>query len=137
MTVQRELALWRVITVIYFIGVGYCLFANPSSLPQLKPFMFGFEADKFFHFAMFFPLPVLVFLSLGTERRKTPRAALTICAVFAAGAVIAGCTELIQNWLPLRSPELKDFRADALAMALSSLLFFICLPSSSGKQSSR
>ena len=74
---------------------------------------------------MFFPFPILAWLALG-RRPSGPWPALGLTLLlFLIGCALAACTEIVQQFLPWRSADPRDFSADALALALSALIVFI------------
>ena len=85
----------------------------------------GFDPDKVVHFLMFFPFPILAWLALG-RRPSGPWPALGLTLLlFLIGCALAACTEIVQQFLPWRPADPRDFSADALALALSALIVFI------------
>ena len=50
---------------------------------------------------------------------------LFVAATFIIGALLAYGTEYVQGKLPYRSMDINDFKADALALAISSVFVFI------------
>ena len=80
------------------------------------PFELHEPWDKFWHFLAYAALTLLLWI--GTDGR---RAALVVGAVMVLGAA----DELRQAFLPMRSADVLDFAADALAAVItgSTLLF--------------
>ena len=103
MKVLENKYLWRGLTLVYLLALCYLCFSTPDSLPSVENWKFFIPADKLVHFLMFFPAPVLLYLSLG-KRWKTVRKALpTVGLCFLICCVLAGTTEIIQNFRPGRS----------------------------------
>ncbi len=57
--------IYRIITTVYLLAVAYLCFASSSGLPSIKEWHFFIPADKVVHFLMFFPFPILAYLSFG------------------------------------------------------------------------
>lgn len=132
---KTSLIIARVLMVLYLGAVAYMLFANPEDLPSVEWSFLGIPSDKIAHFCLFFPFPVLAFFSLNVERRKSWKTALVIVAVFAVGCVLGGGSELIQGQTATRTPDVTDFLADAVGMAVSALGTFILLRAPQGRTS--
>ena len=91
----------------------------------MNPYFLGIPKDKVVHFIMFFPLPFLMWLAFDKYTTKTWHSLLFIIGAFLTGCVIAAATEVGQYYTGYRSADSLDFFADALAMAICSLLVFI------------
>lgn len=117
--------IFRIVTILYLVAVAYLCFANMNNLPDVPKTFLGMELDKIAHFCMFFPFPILGYLSWD---RKSPSLAHSIALVItiaALGCIFAGLTELIQGMMPYRTEDIRDYKADIIAMVISSVVVFI------------
>lgn len=122
MKVLENKYLWRGLTLVYLLALCYLCFSTPDSLPSVENWNFFIPADKLVHFLMFFPAPVLLYLSLGKHCETVRKALPTVGFCFLICCVLAGTTEIIQNFRPGRSMSFGDWIADTLGMILSCLL---------------
>lgn len=122
---HRGSILFRLLLLAYFAAVAYLCFGHFDSMPQISRTIFGIPTDKIVHFLMFFPFPVLLFLAVDRYTTKPWHSILMMCLIFLTGCILAGGTEYIQGKLTYRSCDIMDFRADAIALAISSLVVFI------------
>ena len=122
MKVLENKYLWRGLTLVYLLALCYLCFSTPDSLPSVENWNFFIPADKLVHFLMFFPAPVLLYLSLGKHCETVRKALPTVGLCFLICCVLAGTTEIIQNFRPGRSMSFGDWIADTLGMILSCLL---------------
>lgn len=112
--------------MLAYIGLlAYLCFGHFDHVPDIVRKFWGIEQDKMFHFCMFFPFPVLAYFSVGKSYKSLGGALAFILAVFCIGCTIGAGTEIGQGLTTYRSADPKDFFADALALAVSSLLVFI------------
>ena len=122
---KNVLILSRILLVLYLVCLGVLCFGNFSGMPEMEKKILGFDPDKVVHFLMFFPFPILAWLASG-RRLSGPWPALGLTLLlFLIGCALAACTEIVQQFLPWRSADPRDFSADALALALSALIVFI------------
>ncbi len=109
--------------IIYLGAVAYCCFGHFSELPDMgKDTLFGIPTDKVVHFLMFFPFPILCFLTFTGRTQKPLHTMLIVGCVFTIGCVIAAATEIGQSFTDYRSGDILDFAADATALAVSSIM---------------
>lgn len=115
---------WRIffgfLLLVYLAAVMYLCFYKFQSLPHIRK-IWGFPADKFVHFVMFLPFPFLMYLTFAPITRHFPKALLHILIIFGIGCSIAAGTEVIQTHLKYRTGDLMDFKADSMALAISSV----------------
>lgn len=111
--------------LLYIAAVCYLCFAKFDSLSGVPHVLFGIPFDKIVHFCMFFPFPLIIHWMIGGRRTKVWKSVMLVLSIFLVGIVIAAATELIQGQIPYRSADPLDFKADALALAISS--FFVTL----------
>lgn len=107
--------------IAYIAFICYLCFATADSFPSIDLNFFGLPMDKVAHFLMFFPVPYLLFFSFFNYRKKFWCIIRNVLLIFVFGCVMAAATEFIQGMLPYRSPELADFRADAISIAIGSV----------------
>ena len=123
----RIVTLSRILLVLYLVGVCVLCFGHFDSLPQIHDKILGIERDKVFHFLMFLPFPLLAYFSLRKEPDGPWKALGEILLLFLAGCIVAAATEIGQGMIPYREADPKDFLADGLALAFSSLVVFILM----------
>lgn len=123
----RTLLLFRILMVLYIAAVAVLCFAHFRNMTEVPTTIFGLEADKVVHFLMFLPFPLLAYLALGKQPKTPWRALWAILALFFTGSLIAAGTEIGQSFLPYRSADPMDFKADTLALAIGSLVAFIVM----------
>ncbi len=120
---RRQSILFRVIFYTYLAAVALLCFGNFSSAPSVDLSFFGIPTDKIVHFCMFFPFPVLAFLAFDKYTETARTSFIFVGATFIAGCLLAVITEIGQAKLTTyRSGDARDFLADFIALALSSLL---------------
>lgn len=115
----------RILFVVYLAAVAFLCFMHAEKIPDMQKTFLGIPADKVAHFLMFLPFPILVFLAYDHVTNKVWSSVLFAVLTFAVGAAIAWGTEYIQGMLPYRSRDVADFRADLLALGISTLGVFI------------
>ena len=118
--------IFRILMILYIFAVGYLCFNNfkdiPSDLPKM---LFGIPIDKVAHFCMFFPFPIIYYLSFKTLARKPKKAVFWTLDTLVIGATFAAITELIQKTISYRSGDWNDFKADILALALACVVTLV------------
>jgi VanZ family protein len=115
----------RILFVVYLAAIAFLCFMHADRIPDMQKTLFGIPTDKVAHFLMFLPFPILTFLAFDHVTNKVWSAVLFAVLTFAVGAAIAWGTEYIQGMLPYRSRDVTDFRADLLALGISTLGVFI------------
>lgn len=123
MTTKTILA--RILFLLYLAAIAFLCFMKPDSLPEMEKSILGIPTDKLAHFLMFAPFPVLAYLAYDHVTNKFWSAFLFAFLTFLVGTGIALLTEYIQGFLPYRSKDMTDFRADLLALGVSTLAVFI------------
>ena len=121
---MKRTTVFQILTVLYVALVAVLCFANLSSPSDVPKTILGVETDKLVHFAMFFPFPILAFLSFRTNGMGLGATLGLIVLIFAVGCLLAGATEYIQGLLPYRNKDTFDLKADMLGMILSSVIVF-------------
>lgn len=117
--------LFRIALVLYIIAVAYLCFSNMNNIPKVPKALFGLQTDKIVHFCMFFPFPILGFLAYGKKSENIWQSIAVIVTVCAIGAIFAGITEIIQGMLPRRTEDIRDYKADLLAIGIASFIMFL------------
>lgn len=126
MKIPRQGSLFfKALLLVYFVTVAYLCFGHFDNLPQVSRYIFGIPTDKVVHFVMFLPFPILVFLAIDRFTTKPWHSLLMMCGTFLVGCMLAAGTEYGQSLLTYRSCDVKDFRADMIALSISSLIVFI------------
>lgn len=115
----------RVLFVIYLITVAYLCFWHFTNVSTFQKYFLIFPADKVVHFLMFLPFPILAYAAFGRKFEGPWQAIGFVLLLFLIGCSVAAVTELVQSRIPYRSADPADFRADAIALCISSLSIFI------------
>ena len=115
----------RILFFLYLVAIAFLCFMHVDKLPDVQKFILGIPTDKVAHFLMFLPFPILAYLAYDHLTNKVWSAILFALATFVIGCMLAYGTEYVQGRLPYRSMDIKDFKADALALAISSVFVFI------------
>jgi VanZ family protein len=115
----------RILFFLYLVAIAFLCFMHVDKLPDVQKFILGIPTDKVAHFLMFLPFPILAYLAYDHLTNKVWSAILFALATFVIGCLLAYGTEYVQGRLPYRSMDIKDFKADALALAISSVFVFI------------
>jgi VanZ family protein len=112
----------RIVFLLYLAAVLYLCFGNFSDMSSVAKHFLGIESDKLIHFLMFLPFPILFYLAFGWKTRNPLQSVLLALAILALGSLIAAGTELVQDLIPYRASDLKDFLADFLALCISTVI---------------
>ena len=115
----------RILFFLYLGAIAFLCFMHVDKLPDVQKFILGIPIDKIVHFGMFLPFPILAYLAYDHLTNKLSHAILFALVTLTVGLLIAYATEYIQGALPYRSMEMADFKADALALAISCVFVFI------------
>lgn len=115
----------RVLFAGYICAVCLVCFISSENVPELKKTIFGLPADKVVHFIMFAPFAFLTYLSFDHPSRKAGKCVLFAFLTLASGLLIAFATEVVQSYLPTRTMDVKDFYADAIAIAVTTVFVLI------------
>lgn len=113
-----------ILLVIYLAAVAYICFHSFQKLPHIRR-IWGFPADKFVHFVMFLPFPFLMYLTFAPITKHFFKSLLHVLIIFGIGCSIAAGTEVIQTHLKYRTGDLMDFKADSMALAISSVFTLV------------
>ncbi len=115
----------RILFVLYLAAIAFLCFMRVDKLPEIQHEIFGLPADKIAHFLMFLPFPILAFLAYDHVTDKPWRCVLFAVLNFLCGAAIAFFTEYVQGLLPYRSRDAADFKADLIAIGISTFVVFL------------
>jgi len=115
----------RILFFFYLVAVACLCFMHFESVPNIQKTILGFPTDKVVHFIMFLPFPILAYLSYDHRTETFWKAFLYAAITFCIGCGLAFLTEFGQKFLPYRSMDMNDMKADSLALAISSILVFI------------
>ena len=124
---RRQLQWARILFGLYLVAVAVLCFARFPESEDVPKSLLGIPMDKIVHFLMFFPFPVLAYLAFDRYRGKRRASVLWTAAALLCGCAFAAVTELVQSRLPYRSGDPADFRSDAFALLLSSVLVLILI----------
>ena len=124
---RKQLILARIVFAVYILAVLVLCFGKFESSQDMPKDLWGIPLDKIVHFLMFFPFPLLAYLAFDRYRERRWSAAPWTGAALAGGALFAAFTELVQSRLSYRSGDPADFKADFLALFLSSVIVFIVI----------
>lgn len=120
MTTKTILA--RLLFFIYIIAIVFLCFMHLEKLPDVQKYILGIPTDKIAHFMMFFPFPILMYLAYDHMTEKLWRAVIFSLISFLIGALVATGTEYGQSFLPYRTMDFSDFKADLLGLGISGLI---------------
>ena len=123
MTTKTILA--RILFFLYLAAIAFLCFMRVDRIPDIQQSLLGIPTDKIAHFLMFLPFPILAYLAYDHLTNKVWSAILFAMATFVIGSLLAYGTEFVQGRLPYRSMDMNDFKADAIALAISSVFVFI------------
>jgi len=115
----------RILFLLYLAAVAFLCFMHVDKIPEVQKFIFGIPTDKLAHFLMFLPFPILAYLAYDHLTNKLGHAILFALGTLVLGLLLAYGTEYVQGKLPYRSMDINDFKADALAIAISCVGVFI------------
>lgn len=124
---KRVISTARILMILYILALAAICFGNMENLPKVHKTFLGLEWDKYVHFLMFLPFPLITYWAAGVEPANPWKAIGRTLCIFLAGCLIAAATEIGQEFLPYRSADPKDFLADAIALAVASLAVFLIM----------
>ena len=122
---MKRTTLFKILTLLYMVAVAVLCFAKFSSLPTVPGKFLGMDADKVVHFLMFFPFPLLAYLSFPFDRKGLFATLGILVLIFAVGCGLAGLTEYVQGRLPYRTMDPADFKADMFGLLSASVITFL------------
>ena len=124
---RRQLVISRLLFAVYLVAVAVLCFGNFQSSEDVPKDLWGLPMDKVVHFLMFFPLPILAYLAFDRYQGKRRPAILWAAVTFLGGCAYAAFTEWVQSYLPYRSGDPADFKADFIALAACSVILLIII----------
>ena len=124
---RRQQVISRILFAAYLIAVAVLCFGNFPDSGNAPKELWGIPTDKVVHFLMFFPLPVLAYLAFDRYKGKRWPAMLWTGVAFLGGCAYAAFTEWIQSYLPYRSGDPADFKADFIALASCTACLFVII----------
>ena len=122
---RRQLISARILFAVYLVAVAVLCFVKFPESQEVDLELWGIPFDKVVHFLMFFPFPLLACLAFGCYPGKPEASVLKTVLAFLSGCAFAAFTELVQFRLPWRSGDPADFRADAVALGIGSVIVLI------------
>ena len=115
----------KLVFLVYLAFVAYLCFGHFTRIPRVPRVIWGIPTDKWVHFIMFFPFPVLFHWAFRWPTRRWWQSVLLTLGILGLGTLIASGTELIQGFTSYRTADLLDFHADFKALCLSSVIVLI------------
>lgn len=115
----------KLIFVLYIVAVAALCFMHLDNIPSVSTDIFGIPTDKAVHFLMFFPFPLLALAAFGRLTKKPWHSLVFVLIVFFVGCILAMATEIGQGFTTYRTADPDDFRADGIALAISSVIALI------------
>ena len=120
---RQSVIFFRILFLLYIIGVMYLCFGNFSDIHGIHRSYFGIPTDKIVHFIMFFPFPILGNWALGKRPHNWIAGVGTAVLLGVIGFAIAGGTELGQKYLTSwRMGDFADLKADCKAILLATII---------------
>lgn len=120
---QRTIA--QIVFWVYIALVLYLCFGKFGNLNNVPRQLWGIPTDKVVHFLMFFPFPLLAFLAFDVYTDNLWKSLLFSLLTFLVGVLVAAGTEYVQSFLPYRTGDRHDLRADVIALSVSTSIVFI------------
>lgn len=117
---RKAKTIFRILLAVYIGMILFLCFGKFQAGPEVDLKLWGIPTDKLVHFSMFFPFPILTYLSLRRPDRR--RRILALVQIFLIGFLLAVATEWVQYYIPYRSGEWTDLFADSLGLLTSSLI---------------
>lgn len=115
----------KLIFLIYLAAVAYLCLGHFSNIHNVPRMIWGIPTDKWVHFIMFFPFPVLFYWAFNWNTKKWWHSLLLSVGILAAGSLVASSTELLQGLTTYRTKDILDFHADFKAMCISSVIVLV------------
>ncbi len=123
---RKDVRLFQKLLLLLYLGVIiYLCFGRFDNLPSVSRTILGIPTDKLVHFAMFFPLTLLLYWSFNWNTDKPWKSMLLCIVLLLLGLSIGALTELGQGLTNYRSRDNMDFVADMISVSISSFLVFI------------
>jgi len=125
MTHKQIRTLFTFLLLVWCGAVAYLCFGHFEDMDKIPWHLFGIPDDKVVHFCMFLPFPMLAWLAFDRFTTKPWHSVVFVLVVFVVGCILAAATEIGQSFTEYRTGDPADFRVDALAMAICSVIVFV------------
>lgn len=122
---KKRRIIQKLVLLLYLAAVCWLCFGRFDSLPQISRTIFGIPTDKLVHFAMFFPLPILIYWAFNWKTGKVWKSLLLVASLICLGIMVSMGTELIQGLSTYRSRDILDMAADSISVCISSLIVLL------------
>ena len=92
---RKDVRLFQKLLLLLYLGVIiYLCFGRFDNLPSVSRTILGIPTDKLVHFAMFFPLTLLIYWSFNWNTDKPWKSMLLCIVLLLLGLSIGALTEL-------------------------------------------
>ncbi len=117
-----RIAVKLAVLLVYYALVTYLCLGSLDYVSQLDVphYIFGIRIDRWVHFMMFFPMPLLLYW-IAPKRRRFLALGVSALISLAASATL----EYLQRFTPTRFTDPKDLRANWLAVIVMTALIAI------------
>lgn len=115
----------RILFILYLAAVVWLCMHNFKSAIHIPYTIAGLPSDKVVHFCMFFPFPLLAYISYERTKPGIGQTLLFLGATLLLGIILAAGTEFAQSFLPYRTADYEDLYADAAGLVLSAIIVLI------------
>ena len=113
------------IGLLLYLGAVFTLcLINMESVPELPMDFLGIPLDKWAHFIMFLPYPILAYISFRPDRKGVSIHLIALAAIIAVGAAMSMGVERLQIAAG-RNYDIKDFYANIAGMAAGAAITLI------------
>lgn len=122
--IKRKITLYTLF-IIYIAALFFCCFYNFSNidLSDIPKSFLGIELDKYIHFTMFFPYPIITGLIIINFVKSKQIKKYRYIIVALSGYILAAATEEMQELLTTyRSGDTNDFIADLIGITCGALV---------------
>ncbi|MBP9986757.1 MAG: VanZ family protein [Bacteroidales bacterium] len=110
------------VLLVYYALVTYLCLGSLDYVSQINVphYIFGIRIDRWVHFLMFFPMPLLLYWIAPKRRRFL---SLSVSALISLA--VSATLEYLQRFTPTRFTDPKDLRANWLAVIVMTTLIAI------------
>jgi VanZ family protein len=119
---RRNKFIFGIFLAIYLAVIVFLCFWHFSPILEMEKTFLGIPMDKIAHFTMFFPFPILAFLTFHNGNKSGKHSFLLVIKTFIIGCIIAASTEIGQSFTTYRDCDIKDFIADFISLTVSSII---------------
>ncbi len=120
---NKRFNIFKVIFIIYIIGLCFCCFWNFRGSIDLGDDWWGLPKDKVLHFMLFFPFPFIAYMAFPKVSDTARKYLKFSILIFVAGAATGALIEIVQGWSGYRSCDMLDLAADCCGLAAA----IVCL----------